>query len=189
MKIFLALSVYCCVSYVALSATIPLHKKSIDPNHVPSSVCESMVPLHNDSVPSTTPPPYTITASKVKTAPGEVIEVHVKGIDGAKFLGLYMQARLYGAGAEAVGKFVPENLQVNSAIRISSCLPGSENAISYISREAVDDLRLQWEVPEDMSGKVYFKATFVESFSKFWVDVDSDPVEISAQTLSPIPVS
>ncbi|XP_071452144.1 putative defense protein isoform X2 [Hetaerina americana] len=180
MNFFVLLNVACCLFYVAYTATIPLHKKSIDPNHVPSSVCESMVPLHNDSLPSTNPSPYVITTSRGKAAPGEIIEVSVTGLEGAKFLGLYMQARVFEAGAEAVGTFTPENLQVNAAIRISSCPPGSENAISYISREPIENLKLGWKVPQEFSGKIYFRGTFVESFSTFWVNVDSEPVEISA---------
>ncbi|KAG8235522.1 hypothetical protein J437_LFUL013484 [Ladona fulva] len=157
MKQAVVLCVASCLVSLAFSAAIPEHARPLDPNHVPSSVCESMVPIHNDSKPSTDPAPYTITPSKTNVSPGEVIQVVITGKSGEVYKGFYMQVRKVEGGSEALGKFTLSNLYVNPAIRVSTCPPGTENAISYVSRTAVETLTLEWEAPESFSGTVYFR--------------------------------
>lgn len=47
--------------------------KPLDPDHVPSSVCESMVPVHGDADPRPDSSPYTVSTNTSSVAPGETV--------------------------------------------------------------------------------------------------------------------
>ncbi|XP_071447990.1 putative defense protein [Hetaerina americana] len=183
MRFLLVLGVALCCFFAASAFSTAHRPGKLNPNHVPSSACVDMVPVHNDSVASSDPAPYVLTPSVSQANPGDVIQVVTSGINGAKFKGLYMQARVVGAGVDAVGKFMQENEERSPAVRISSCPPGEKNAVSYISRTGIETITIDWRVPENLPEgmhNVYFRATFLESFSRFWVNVDSEPIFISS---------
>ncbi|XP_046385620.1 putative defense protein [Ischnura elegans] len=181
--VFLTVAALCCFAAAsAFSAGRPSGK--LNPNHVPSSACVDKVPVLNDSTPSTDQSPYTLTVSSTLASPGDVIQVYASGFDGALFKGLFMQARVVGADVnDAVGQFTSENEGRNPAVRRSTCPPGENNAISYMSRTGIPSITLDWKVPEDVPTEgysIFFRATIMESFPRFWTNVDSPPIAIRA---------
>ncbi|WP_266143600.1 Reeler domain-containing protein, partial [Escherichia coli] len=143
--------------------------------HVPSSTCADMLPVHGNAVPSTKPSPYTITVSPTSVNGGDTVRVHISGTE--EFRGVYLQAR---RGQEPVGEFLLPAGE-NNKIALSDCPPGHNNAFSYISRTPLDTLDIDWKAP-NTSDEIVFRATFVKSFSEFWVGVESPKIIIGTAT-------
>ncbi|XP_063225473.1 putative defense protein isoform X2 [Bacillus rossius redtenbacheri] len=141
----------------------------VDPDHVPSSVCRNMTPSHGGSEPQAEPWPYTVSVDKRRVAPGDIVTVTVSGTDS--FKGIYIQGRI---GDTPVGTFQPHE---NEAVVISDCDPGTDNALSYVSRTALDNIELKWKAP-NTPGNVIFRCTVVKSFREFWVGIKSPEIQI-----------
>ncbi|XP_066993136.2 putative defense protein [Anabrus simplex] len=162
------------ITFSAVSTTTQSPRKGpIDPNHVPESVCNNMLPIHGDFAPSNDPPPYEIKVSTNKVAPGEKVTVTVIGKENADFKGLYIQGRINDIPE---GQFEDPN---HPKIRVNNCPPGEKNAASYISSAVpTKEVKLDWTAPNAPGKEVVFRATLVKNFSVFWVGVVSEPVKI-----------
>ncbi|XP_066993135.2 uncharacterized protein [Anabrus simplex] len=153
---------------------MPTPASTIDPNHVPSSVCANMSVSHGTHQPSNSTAPYKITTSPTKeVTAGSTLRVAIAGIGGETFRGVYIQGR---TGDKPVGQF--RKVTDDPMIVISDCQPGNDNAASYISRTAVNEVVLDWVVPETPGVQVVFKASLVKTFSQFWEGVVSEAVSI-----------
>ncbi|XP_047115452.1 putative defense protein [Schistocerca piceifrons] len=140
------------------------------------SVCKTMRPLHGNAEPRTDPSPYTITAAPTSVNGGDIVKVHISGVD--EFLGVYLQAR---RGEEPVGEFVLPSGETKE-IALTDCPPGHKNAYSYISYTTpLSTLDIDWKAPND-GGEIVFTATFVKSYSEFWVGVTSPKITVTKVT-------
>nr|CAD7601214.1 unnamed protein product [Timema genevievae] len=142
----------------ALTAGLPLEPEikfttstvaPLDPDHVPSSVCRSMIPSHGASTPQNGVAPYEISLSSSSVAPGGVVQVTLSGKGVEEFKGIYVQGRV---GDEPVGKFLPHE---NKTVIISDCPPSQQNAASYVSRQSVNSVTLNWVAPDEPSTVVF----------------------------------
>nr|CAD7423344.1 unnamed protein product [Timema monikensis] len=175
----------------------------LDTDHVPSSVCRSMTPSHGASAPQNGVSPYEISLSNSSVAPGGVVQgrqllkirldrsedlkaeknngITLSGKGVEEFKGIYVQGRV---GDEPVGKFLPHE---DKAVVISDCPPSQQNAASYVSRQSVNSVTLNWMAPNEPS-TVVFRSTFVKNFTDFWVNVLSDELIVTVslnQTIMP----
>nr|CAD7399631.1 unnamed protein product [Timema poppensis] len=156
MKTFL--SVLAVALLAALTVGLPLEPEikfttsteaPLDPDHVPSSVCRSMTPSHGASAPQNGVSPYKISLSSSSVAPGGVVQVTLSGKGVEEFKGIYVQGRV---GDEPVGKFLPHD---DKAVVISDCPPSQQNAASYVSRQSVNSVTLNWTAPNEPSTVVF----------------------------------
>ncbi|XP_046384708.1 putative defense protein [Ischnura elegans] len=181
--VFFTVAALCC--FAAASAfSAGRSSGNLVSNHVPLSACVDKVPVRNDSTPSTNLCPYTLTVSSTMASPGDVIQVLASGFHGARFRGLYMEARVVGGDVDvAVGQFPSQNVELDAVMRIYTRPPGENNAIGCGSRtgKGVRSITVDWKVPEDVLTEcycVYFRAMIFKSYSKFWENVDSPPIAI-----------
>ncbi|XP_023706682.1 putative defense protein [Cryptotermes secundus] len=137
-----------------------------------SSVCQSMLPSHNNSLPQNSDAPYKVSASPVKVARGGQVTVELAGLDDVQFRGLFVQAR--NGNDEPVGRFLSSD---DKHVTLTNCGKGTNNAVSYISYDPISQFSFRWLAPEEAT-TVRFRATVVKSFSEFWFGVESGPVVV-----------
>ncbi|KAK7865949.1 hypothetical protein R5R35_005014 [Gryllus longicercus] len=144
----------------------------LDPNHVPDSVCVSMQPAHGPNEPKKTDPPYVVTVSSRKVSKGDTVRVVVKGLASETFKGIYIQGRINDL---PVGRWLPHD---NPQVRVLDCSPRKENALSFVSRNGINSITLEWVAPEDVKGDLIFLTTIVKSYDAFWTKVRSTPLQV-----------
>nr|Q25313.1 RecName: Full=Putative defense protein; AltName: Full=Basic 19 kDa hemolymph protein; Flags: Precursor [Locusta migratoria]AAA29283.1 basic 19k protein precursor [Locusta migratoria]prf//1515168A hemolymph protein 19kD [Locusta migratoria] len=136
---------------------------------VPSSTCADMLPVHGNAMPSTALP-YTITVSPTSVNGGDTVRVHISGTE--EFRGVYLQR-----GGAKSSRRVPAARRREQQDRPVRLPAGHNNAFSYISRTPLDTLDIDWKAPYT-SDEIVFRATFVKSFSEFWVGVESPKITL-----------
>ncbi|XP_072276922.1 putative ferric-chelate reductase 1 [Pyxicephalus adspersus] len=129
--------------------------------------CNTMMPNHRGAVPNTTEPPYSVSASNYSYSPGDQITVFLEAKNGSVFKGFLLQAQSV-PGNESVGHFIvtdPNSQTINCGSNVNSSLSHiNSNNKSYISA--------LWVAPASYAN-VLFRATFVQTYSNFWVGVES----------------
>ncbi|XP_076817143.1 uncharacterized protein LOC143462762 isoform X3 [Clavelina lepadiformis] len=172
------------MSLLLLLVTSPT-SRAFSNGNIPLSACDDMTPQH----PGTGPQPLTISPFSIQLPyetyyPGISIPVTLNGNE-TDFQGFYVQARTF-FDFEQFGSFEGTNLT-----RTHSCETSYENsAISNTASHTFNwrnnpnsTLVLPWKPPDDAVQDIRFRATFVQSFTVFWVNVQS-PILRSLQAIN-----
>ncbi|XP_035508604.1 uncharacterized protein LOC118321411 [Morone saxatilis] len=146
--------------------------------------CQSMSPEHPSRgvpvLPQNTKPPY-----KVNYTPGnkgEPITVSLESNPGHKFKGFMLEARETQRVDEGtpVGRFI----QLQSDTRLLTC-SHSAGAVSNRYNVGKTSIRVNWTA-EGAELDITFRATFLESYTIFWEQVDRNVI---IQTTAPPPTT
>ncbi|XP_025111413.1 putative ferric-chelate reductase 1 isoform X2 [Pomacea canaliculata] len=137
------------------------------PSGAPENSCGNLTPSHGGSSSmNVANSPFTVTASKGTYSPGETITVTLKSASSQTFSGFLVQARSSGS-TNPLGTF-----GTASGTRQLTC--GSANSAStHSSGASKSSIQLTWTAPQTNAGTVTFWATFVQSYSTFYVGVQS----------------
>ncbi|XP_025111412.1 putative ferric-chelate reductase 1 isoform X1 [Pomacea canaliculata] len=147
------------------------------PSGAPENSCGNLTPSHGGSSSmNVANSPFTVTASKGTYSPGETITVTLKSASSQTFSGFLVQARSSGS-TNPLGTF-----GTASGTRQLTC--GSANSAStHSSGASKSSIQLTWTAPQTNAGTVTFWATFVQSYSTFYVGVQSSTLTyMSTQT-------
>nr|XP_006119892.2 putative ferric-chelate reductase 1 isoform X1 [Pelodiscus sinensis] len=132
-----------------------------------SPACDSMLPVHDNSVSQTTSAPYKISISNTSFDPGNKITVTLQTIDNSSFEGFLLQARAV-RGNSIVGTF--QIIDPNTQGLLCNQLENS--SVSHTSSSRKQYVTAVWVAPSG-TGNVQFRATVVQHFKVFWTDVRS----------------
>uniref|UniRef100_K7G745 Putative ferric-chelate reductase 1 n=1 Tax=Pelodiscus sinensis TaxID=13735 RepID=K7G745_PELSI len=148
-----------------------------------SPACDSMLPVHDNSVSQTTSAPYKISISNTSFDPGNKITVTLQTIDNSSFEGFLLQARAV-RGNSIVGTF--QIIDPNTQGLLCNQLENS--SVSHTSSSRKQYVTAVWVAPSG-TGNVQFRATVVQHFKVFWTDVRSQTLLSSSSPtnlLSPL---
>ncbi|KAG8555937.1 hypothetical protein GDO81_017867 [Engystomops pustulosus] len=136
-----------------------------------SVACDSMLPSHGGNVAQTSVAPYIITVSNTSFIPGDKITVTIKSNSpSTTFEGFLLQARLFG-GDGIAGTFTT----TDSNAQILPCGAQARAAVSHNSKVSKTSITALWTASQE-AGPVRFRATVLNSFSNFWIGVESDTI-------------
>ncbi|XP_051233867.1 uncharacterized protein LOC127350871 [Dicentrarchus labrax] len=147
--------------------------------------CDSLLPEHRRSgvniLPQNTKPPYKVTYKPGNN--GEPITVSLESNPGHKFSGFMLEARETQRVDEGppVGRFI--SLQPDT--RLLTCSLSADSAVSNRYSAGKTLIRVNWTA-EGAELDITFRATFVESYAKFWERVDR---KVTIQTTTPPPTT
>ncbi|XP_051734165.1 putative defense protein [Ctenopharyngodon idella] len=166
------------IQFLILVFWLNLHTLTAFRNGQVTQACMSMTPEHGNNA-STLEPPYTVTSDASNYTDGQVITVTLQANETG-FRGFLLQAR---DEKGPVGTFtVMENSQ------LLTC--GTEgSSVSHTSNDDKSNIVVQWKAPSSNNTDIWFRATFVQNFSIFWVGVQSDPVRFLATNPPNVTVS
>ncbi|XP_013386045.1 putative defense protein 3 [Lingula anatina] len=141
----------------------------------PEIACSSMRPSHYGASDPFTPSPYTITVSKQKYKAGESIDVTLKGANGEKFKGFFVQARKHNSQSVIpVGTFT----EVTSVGSKNLCRQrNGDHAISHSNSNQKSEVVLRWTAPAKSAGDIVFRVTVVMAYDTFWDNQESAVVK------------
>jgi hypothetical protein len=139
------------------------------PTGAPASSCRTMIPSHRSSA-QTDPAPFNITVHANGYSPYNQIDVTIRATQpDVTFKGFLLVAKS-ADGRDIVGSFVtPARHSLMSRVCDGKMMTQSIN-------RPVTSITAKWRAPYRSSGPVVFHATVVEKFSRFWVDVQSAPL-------------
>ncbi|XP_025109625.1 putative ferric-chelate reductase 1 homolog [Pomacea canaliculata] len=145
-------------------------------------VCAQLTPSgHTPSTTQTTPSPYRISVSSLTYTPnGSNITVTLESPCGAgtTFKGYLLKvdyAELNHTNS-SLGSF-------NTPAGSKSICEG--NGRTHDSSTEKQSIQFLWTPPATSVGTIVFRATFVQSYSTFWVDVHSDLIYETSKTTPP----
>ncbi|XP_026115172.1 putative ferric-chelate reductase 1 isoform X1 [Carassius auratus] len=140
-------------------------------NGLVSVVCDSMTPIHRSYSAQSTTAPFSITTDKTTFKEGDQITVLLSSQSGDQFEGFMLQARRVGSSTP-IGTFT-----VTSNAQLLSCNGVANSAVSHTSNSKKSSVDAKWTAPTSgQLGDIKFGATFLKSFSTFWVGVKSSTV-------------
>ncbi|CAL8320433.1 unnamed protein product [Boreogadus saida] len=136
---------------------------------VAPAACSNMVPSHTGS-PQTGPSPFYVTSSNTTYQDGDTITVQLQSTGATPFKGFLLQAREVG-GETPLGSFTVAG---GAAQTLSCGLKSHNSAVSHTSSSDKNLISATWTAAASENPKdIEFRATFVESYSRFWVSVRS----------------
>ncbi|CAL8314473.1 unnamed protein product [Gadus morhua 'NCC'] len=146
-----------------------------------ASSCETLLPGHHPYNASTLASPYTVSASASTYRPGDSITVYMEMASNGSipFQGFILQA-MSRAGQEGlpVGCFTNIDTSLTNTLH---CRGMQNSSISHSSPTKKQRLQVTWEAPSNSSsGDIYFCASFVQTYSTFWVKVTSEDVRLDS---------
>ncbi|XP_035813357.1 putative ferric-chelate reductase 1 [Amphiprion ocellaris] len=152
------------------------------PNGSVAFSCGNMMPVHPPFTPSTSSPPFTLSTSSATYRPGDVITVTLAVVDNSssEFQGFLLQARSRAQQALLwpVGKFTNINA---SQITSLHCKNIENSTVSQASGDKRREVQLTWEAPSSRNyGDIYFSATLVQDYSRFWVGLNSSSLRLDS---------
>lgn len=148
--------------------------------------CDTMMPQHGTSVPQTTEPPYSVSASSYFYRPANKITVTIQANPGAYFEGFLLQARTI-QGNEIAGHFIVTDPKSQNL----TCHENVYSSVTHKDSSKKSNISALWVAPASVSG-VIFKATILQSKRTFWVGVESPELTVSSNsntTSSPVAAS
>ncbi|CAL8292121.1 unnamed protein product [Lota lota] len=127
-----------------------------------------MVPSHGVSA-QTGSSPYTVTSDKTTYKDGDKITVRLQSTGSTTFKGFLLQAREVGS-AVTLGSFTV----TSGPAQLLSCGQRSNSAVSHSSSVKKTAITATWTASVSKAPKpIEFRATFVQSYSTFWVSLRS----------------
>ncbi|XP_061489771.1 putative ferric-chelate reductase 1 isoform X2 [Rhineura floridana] len=131
-----------------------------------TEACNSMLPIHGDSVSQTSLPPYAISISNTSFTPGDEITVSLTASNDSSFKGFLLQAQ--ATGDNVVGSF--RILDPNTQGLVCNDIQNS--SLSHTNKKNKKNITAIWIAPPGV-GHVVFRATVLQSVSVFWTGVES----------------
>ncbi|XP_059358079.1 putative defense protein 3 [Carassius carassius] len=153
--------------FLILVFGLNLHAVTAYINGAVTLACTSMTPNHRNNTASILKPPYRVTTDVSNYTAGQVIKVTLQANETG-FRGFLLQAR---DETGPVGTFTV----TGSDAQLLSCGTAG-SAVSHTSNVNKSTIVALWKAPNNNNTDIRFRATFVQNFSLFWVDVQSDPV-------------
>lgn len=146
------------------------------PQGAPESVCDTLLPFHGGGIrPMTTVSPFSIVATASAVAQGQVLTVEIKSVPPElRFGGFMIHARSTSPPYKVIGRFAPS---IDGLVKLINC-DGVDSTATHVSPSPKGDIGLQWQAPNDFLGEVVFNATIAQEYDKFWVGIQSTPVQI-----------
>ncbi|XP_068563184.1 uncharacterized protein [Cebidichthys violaceus] len=148
--------------------------------------CDTMLPQHarpdgEFNAPQSTEPPFELSCKPGNE--GDPITVFLRSIqpDTIQFNGFMLEA--LGSSGRPVGKFTVLD---PSKSRLLSCNGSANSAVSNKNNQRNTGLQVNWTA-QGADVDIIFRATFLETFDKFWVSVDAKPCPIATPTPSTQP--
>lgn len=165
--VLIALVLQCCV--VSVSGY---------PGGAPPNSCAGMVPGHSGATVQAGASPYTVTMNTSTYTAGDVIEVTVSG---GTFRGLLVQAQSPGCFGFPLPSFsvMPGDTNVSTL----TCPGQANSAITHTNRNDKTQATFYWTPGQDL-GHINFRATVVQNFNIFWVNITSPELRNS---VNPVP--
>ncbi|XP_060889187.1 uncharacterized protein LOC132960320 isoform X2 [Labrus mixtus] len=140
------------------------------------AVCGSMEPKHGSFKPKETTPPFNIYYQGGNGA----FTVSLQGNDSNAFVGFMLAA--LDDGGHHVGHFTPIDSEVTQLL---NCGGLAASAVSHKNNQEKRSFRVHWIAPETrLSKDITFRATVVQKFGTFWVNVNSS-LKATATTTIP----
>ncbi|XP_056234572.1 mucin-2-like [Seriola aureovittata] len=146
--------------------------------------CHSMLPEHRDRIGNLVGPQNTKLPFEVHYElgnDGEPITVFLRSKSSTKFRGFLLEARDTGNLEGSVGKFI---ILESSKTRFQSCNGLPDSAVRQANKLKQTSVRVNWTA-EGAELDITFRATFVESFWKFWRPVDVKVILPTTSTTKP----
>ncbi|KAK0181743.1 hypothetical protein PV327_003999 [Microctonus hyperodae] len=140
----------------------------------PSMACKTLLPLHENTSPSKSNPKF-----EIRTVPGHGrIRITLGSNEGFPFMGFIINARDVESG-EIVGEFV----DIPNTVQGVQCTPGINNTVTHRDSSEKHNIELEWTVPSDYEGTIIFNSTFVQSYTMYWVGVESSRITILGDSI------
>ncbi|KAK2706518.1 putative ferric-chelate reductase 1 homolog isoform X2 [Artemia franciscana] len=142
----------------------------------PDAACTHMIPGHGGS-PKPLPAPFAIAADKVAINSGENVQVAIGSLPSSPglFKGFLINAR-DATTNEVIGTF---EVPLDDSGRLMKCSGGTQNGVTHANNARKQRVVLTWQSPANFEGDVVFRGTFVEDYSNYWVNVESERVRVS----------
>ncbi|KAF6718256.1 putative ferric-chelate reductase 1 [Oryzias melastigma] len=152
------------------------------PSGAVTSSCSDLTPQHRGSS-QTGASPYTVTTSTRSYTAGQSVSVLLQASSGKSFTGFLLEAREVG-GQTPVGSFSVSS----SDAQLLTCSSQPKSAVSHTSASTKTQIRVTWQPSALQVKDIEFHATFVQSYSVFWVDLKSLSLSRSSNgsTTSPL---
>ncbi|KAJ6636406.1 putative ferric-chelate reductase 1 like [Pseudolycoriella hygida] len=146
------------------------------PQGAPESVCDTLLPFHGGGIrPLTTVSPFSIETTASAVGQGQILTVEIKSVPPElRFGGFMIHARSTSPPYKVIGRFAPS---IDGLVKLINC-DGVENTATHVSPIPKGDIGLQWQAPNDFLGEVVFNATIAQEYDKFWVGLESSPVQV-----------
>ncbi|KAL7647141.1 UNVERIFIED_CONTAM: hypothetical protein RMT77_002399 [Armadillidium vulgare] len=153
--------------YILLGLLIVSFKSSFAfPTGAPIKACFSMTPRHHNHTKQNSPAPYVVEA----IPSGREVTVTLKSTTAAPFLGFLLRA--VDSNDVTVGQFV----KYPATAKTLTC-NSTDDSVTHNSKDPKYEQEFLWRTTTTGS-TVVFRATFVQTYETFWVDVRSDPITV-----------
>ncbi|XP_033097528.1 fibropellin-1-like isoform X2 [Anneissia japonica] len=136
-----------------------------------TGACANLTPRHGSFSAQTSTSPWGIFVGGPSYTPGQPFSVTVQSTGSQQYKGLLLQARPVGTIAP-VGTWTT-NVADTQQMTCSNANDGITHSNNFLKPLTSTFI---WLPPSTSVGSVQFHATFVESYSTFWVDVVSSVV-------------
>nr|XP_020462715.1 filamentous growth regulator 23-like [Monopterus albus] len=144
--------------------------------------CTSMLPVHLDNNNKQIPPQNTEAPFEVRTLPvsrGEPITVFLKSKTSVAFRGFMLEAQKNKD--RPVGRFI---LLDTSFGQLLGCNGSADSAVSNNNNLDKTSISVNWTAQGENSD-IVFRATFLQTFSRYWTSVISTPLPQTTSTTTP----
>ena len=98
------------------------------------------------------------------------MSIELKGSE--TFKGFFLQAR--NSDDDIIGSFET----VTNDGKYVNCGNKPQTAVTHVSSNPKNSVKVKWIAPSDFEGSVQIHATFVKDYSTFWVKVPSNSIEV-----------
>ncbi|XP_043116924.1 putative ferric-chelate reductase 1 isoform X2 [Puntigrus tetrazona] len=155
------------IQFVILVFGLNLSAVAAFSHGVVTLACTTRTPNHGGNIASVLQPPYSVTTDVSNYTEGQVITVTLQA-NQTEFRGFLLQAR---NEMGPVGTFTV----AGSNAQLLSC-EGQDSSVSHNSNVNKSTIVVQWKAPYTNNRDIHFRATVVQTFSVFWVGIESDPI-------------
>ncbi|KAL3869813.1 hypothetical protein ACJMK2_042447 [Sinanodonta woodiana] len=136
----------------------------------PTTACRDMTPRHGVFA-QNTPVPFLVEVSKTRYSPNERLFVRIRGCRNNRFKGFFIQPRL--AQYPDVAVFLGTFGRVGGA---QYTCHQNGGILTHIDPSLKESVTFIWMAPPRPVGHIIFRVTFVQSYTTFWVGVNSPVV-------------
>ncbi|XP_028329384.1 putative ferric-chelate reductase 1 [Gouania willdenowi] len=150
--------------------------------------CDHMIPGHSSIAPSLLSAPYAVSASSATYRPGQKLTVTLSS-SSTQFKGFLLQARSseHTVTEWPIGSFTDIDPAHFTALDCNNMANSSVSQSSGVQKTSV---QITWEAPSNSSyGDIYFCVSVVQSYTQFWVKVNSSSLSLDSSTTSAAAVS
>ncbi|XP_060565965.1 LOW QUALITY PROTEIN: uncharacterized PE-PGRS family protein PE_PGRS54-like [Ruditapes philippinarum] len=167
-----------------------VNNRNTRPQNVPVNqrpmkfLCNRQIPvlMARRNVPAqTTRSPFTVTAVPEVTETNKVLHVKVESQDGQTFRGFMMQVLSAEPGADdtILGEFIS-----TPNVNLQTCYSNNDTATSADGSKLTSTY-VMWKAPNSLKdGSVIVRATLVQDYKTYWIDVKSDTISFEDMNTS-----